>query len=67
MTRLAQVWRGESDDEYNAATISLWRAASLEEEWQADLWGRDPQAEDRRQKRQDAFLSAFEWMQLLRR
>ena len=51
--------------EDDAEPFSLWRAASLEEEWQADLWGRDPQAEERREKRQNAFLSAFEWVQLL--
>lgn len=48
-----------------AEPVALWRAASLEEEWQADLWGRDPQAEDRRAKRQNAFLAAFEWIQML--
>ncbi|RGP39958.1 ATP synthase mitochondrial F1 complex assembly factor [Altererythrobacter insulae] len=52
--------------EDDAEPISLWRAASLEEEWQADLWGRDPQAEERRAKRQEAFLSAFRWIQLLK-
>ena len=51
--------------EDDAEPVSLWRAASLEEEWQADLWGRDPQAEERRAKRQDAFHSAFEWVRLL--
>lgn len=43
----------------------LWRAASLEEEWQADLWGRDAQAEERRAERRTAFLSAADWLSLL--
>lgn len=30
---------------------ALWQAASLEEEWQADLWGRDEEAEERRARR----------------
>ncbi|MEM7665992.1 MAG: ATP12 family protein [Pseudomonadota bacterium] len=42
----------------------LWRAASLEEEWQADLWGRDPEAEERRAKREADFLRACEFTRL---
>lgn len=45
---------------------ALWRAASLEEEWQADLWGRDPQAEERRARRRADFLAACNWFRLLR-
>ncbi len=41
------------------AAITLWQAASLEEEWQADLWGRDEEAEERRAKRQADFLNAW--------
>lgn len=41
-----------------ADAIALWRAASLEEEWQADLWGRDYEAEERRAKREADFLKA---------
>ena len=37
---------------------TLWDAASLEENWQADLWGRDEEAEERRAKRRDDFLRA---------
>lgn len=44
----------------------LWRAASLEEEWQAGLWGRDPQAEERRARRRADFLAACDWFRLLR-
>jgi chaperone required for assembly of F1-ATPase len=37
---------------------ALWQAASLEEEWQADLWGRDWEAEERRAQRGGAFAAA---------
>ncbi|MEE4539004.1 MAG: ATP12 family protein [Erythrobacter sp.] len=37
---------------------ALWAAASLEEEWQAELWGRDEEAETRRDARRAAFLMA---------
>jgi chaperone required for assembly of F1-ATPase len=37
---------------------ALWQAACLEEEWQADLWGRDREAEERRQRREADFLRA---------
>ncbi|WP_369410173.1 ATP12 family chaperone protein [Erythrobacter crassostreae] len=49
-----------------AEAIELWRAASLEEEWQADLWGRDLEAEDRRTKRQSDFLKAWEFIRAAR-
>lgn len=45
----------ESEDE----AARLWDAANLEEEWQAELWGRDEEAEERRAKRRDAFLNAW--------
>ncbi|MBV7264944.1 ATP12 family chaperone protein [Erythrobacter ani] len=50
----------EKHDDKEAA--DLWRSASLEEEWQADLWGRDTEAEERRLKRQNDFLSAWKFM-----
>lgn len=46
--------------------LALWRAACLEEEWQADLWGRDYEAEERRAKRQADFLSAHQLTLLAR-
>lgn len=52
--------------EDGADPASLWRAASLEEEWQADLWGRDHEAEHRRAQRQEAFLAAAEFARLAR-
>lgn len=61
MTNLAAscvIGLSASETEQEADAIALWEAASLEEEWQADLWGRDLDAEDRRAKRQLDFLSA---------
>ena len=45
---------------------SLWRVANLEEEWQAELWGRDEQAEERRAMRGEEFARAHRWIQLCR-
>ena len=45
---------------------ALWKLASLEEEWQAQLWGRDEMAEERRARRGNAFLKACEFMRLAR-
>lgn len=44
----------------------LWRLASLEEEWQAQLWGRDEMAEKRNAQRRRAFVKACDYMRLLR-
>lgn len=43
---------------------ALWRAACLEEEWQADLWGRDWEAEERRARREADFLRACGFVRL---
>lgn len=45
---------------------ALWQAASLEEEWQADEWGRDEEAEERRAKRARDFLKSCEMLRLAR-
>lgn len=45
---------------------TLWKLASLEEEWQAELWGRDEQAEERRAQRGKAFKKACEFIGLAR-
>ncbi len=42
----------------DADPLALWRAASLEEEWQAEQWGLDEEAEARRIKRESDFLKA---------
>ena len=45
---------------------ALWDAANLEEDWQAQLWGRDEEAEERRIKRKGDFLAAIEFTQAAR-
>jgi chaperone required for assembly of F1-ATPase len=44
--------------EADAELDALWDAASLEENWQAELWGKDDEAEDRRSKRRAGFIAA---------
>jgi chaperone required for assembly of F1-ATPase len=46
--------------------LALWRAVSLEEEWQAELWGRDAEAEERRARREADFLRACTFARLAR-
>ncbi len=46
--------------------LALWRAVCLEEEWQADLWGRDWEAEERRRVREADFLRACGFTRLVR-
>ena len=50
----------------DADVSSLWDAASLEEEWQAELWGRDWEAEERRAGRAKAFMLAARFAALVR-
>ncbi|TAD72961.1 MAG: molecular chaperone [Sphingomonadales bacterium] len=45
---------------------ALWQAVCLEEEWQADLWGRDAEAEERRVRREADFLRACAFARLAR-
>lgn len=52
--------------EPDADIDALWAAASLEEEWQADLWGRDWEAEERREKRAKAFALSAEFAKMAR-
>jgi len=52
--------------EPGADIAALWAAASLEEEWQADLWGRDWEAEERREKRAKAFALSAEFVGMVR-
>lgn len=49
-----------------AAADDLWNAASLEEDWQAERWGRDDEAEARRARRREAFLAAADFARLAR-
>ncbi len=50
--------------EDDADPQALWMIANLEEEWQAELWGRDPQAEERRARRGEDFARALRWTSL---
>ncbi|MCZ8170661.1 MAG: hypothetical protein O9272_02870, partial [Brevundimonas sp.] len=52
--------------EPEANTGALWIAAELEEEWQAEQWGRDAEAEDRRARRAEAFAAAVRFAALAR-
>lgn len=45
--------------EPDAQAETLWAAAELEEDWQAELWGRDWEAEDRRARRFAAFAATM--------
>lgn len=47
--------------EQDADAQALWDAANLEEDWQAELWGKDGEAEARRARRLAAFASAMEF------
>lgn len=51
--------------EDDADLDALWDAANLEELWQVELWGRDEQAEARREQRKGEFVSAAQFAQLL--
>jgi len=45
---------------------ALWNAANLEEDWQADLWGKDAEAEARRERRFASFAAAMRFAELAR-
>jgi chaperone required for assembly of F1-ATPase len=44
---------------------ALWDAACVEEDWQAELWGKDDQAQAHRTRRGQAFAKAAEFAHLL--
>lgn len=50
-----------------ADAAALWAAANLEEDWQAELWGKDSEAEARRARRFAAFGQAIRLVELIRR
>jgi len=67
MTNLAaSLTIGLSALEPDADKDGLWRAASLEEEWQADQWGREEEAEERRAKRASDFVRAHDFARMVR-
>ena len=49
-----------------ADTAALWDAAELEEDWQAEQWGQDADAQARRARRTASFLSAVQFAALAR-
>jgi chaperone required for assembly of F1-ATPase len=57
-TLAASLVTGLAALEPGADVPALWDAAQLEEDWQADLWGRDAEAEDRRERRFASFQAA---------
>lgn len=67
MTSLAaSLCIGLSALEPGADPAVLWDAASLEEDWQAELWGKDWEAEERREIRRTAFIAAFDFVHAVR-
>jgi len=50
--------------EPGADVDALWDAANLEEDWQAELWGKDAQAMDLRARRHAAFAAAARFARL---
>jgi chaperone required for assembly of F1-ATPase len=52
--------------EPDADPHALWDTANLEEDWQAELWGKDYEAMDLREKRFGAFTSAMRFAALAR-
>lgn len=59
VTALAALDAGHEDE-----PRALWQTVCLEEEWQADLWGRDWEAEERRARREADFLRAYSFARL---
>lgn len=60
----ASLITGLSALEAQADVAALWHAASLEEEWQAEKWGRDEEAEERRTRRTADFHRAAQFAAL---
>lgn len=52
--------------EPGADVNALWDAANLEEDWQAELWGKDEEAQARRARRHAAFAAAARFAVLAR-
>ncbi|HEX3065571.1 MAG TPA: ATP12 family protein [Dongiaceae bacterium] len=52
--------------ESDADVPALWAAAHVEEDWQAELWGRDEEAKARQTQRGTIFAAAAEFVRLLR-
>ena len=57
---------GLSALEDGADVAALWNTANLEEDWQAERWGRDAEAEARKARRRDDFIAAARFAVLAR-
>lgn len=57
----ASICVGLAAMEDSADPDALWDAANLEEDWQAELWGQDEEAQERREKRRQDFHAAIEF------
>ncbi|WP_128891970.1 ATP12 family chaperone protein [Erythrobacter sp. HKB08] len=67
MTSLAaSLCVGLSALEEAADPDALWSLANLEEDWQAEMWGKDAEAEARRELRARDFAEAFRFVRLAR-
>jgi chaperone required for assembly of F1-ATPase len=42
-----------------------WQSATIDEEWQAEQWGRDPEAESARKERRSDFMAGARFLELL--
>ena len=51
--------------EQEADGAALWNASNLEEDWQAERWGEDAEAAERRARRRDSFLAAQDFARAL--
>lgn len=50
----------------DADAVELWNAANLEEDWQAELWGKDSEALELRARRLESFTKACEFAAALK-
>jgi chaperone required for assembly of F1-ATPase len=69
MTKLAAsltIGLAALDAAHEGEPLALWQAACLEEAWQAELWGQDWEAEERRARREADFLRAAAFVRLAR-
>lgn len=65
-TLAASLMIGLAAIEPEADPVALWDAASLEEDWQAEQWGKDHEAQEHRDRRLKAFSAAVRFAQLAR-
>jgi chaperone required for assembly of F1-ATPase len=63
-TLAASLVTGLAALEPGANVLALWDAANLEEDWQAELWGRDEEAAERRARRFASFAAAVRFAEL---